>query len=214
MATDLPATTVLALLPAEGSTGITGTVGSANPPLRVPVPSGANPVIVTAPGTVSVVGSSPPLPSPLLSPLTPVVPVTSTGVTAQSLANTYAITILGIVQSVQAQGEAAIPVIIVQLLTTIVPNMVADVGMLEELSATDKKALIVQAIDLGIDQAFAQLAKNPAFKNDAASDVLLKNMLENGVPALFDVFVSIENDEMVVNATLKSCWGKFTSCFC
>jgi len=186
-------------------------------PTTTPVnlPGDTPPETTTSSPTGTVVIPSPnPVPIIPVLPLLPITPTIVRGITPESLATNYVTTILGIVQSVQSQGKEAIPIILLQMMTQIVPQMVSDVGVLKNLSAQDKKSLIVQAIDLAIDQAFLQLANNPLFKNEEQLDNLIKSLLQNAVPSMFDTFLSIENNEMVVNKTVRSFFAKIFPCCC
>jgi hypothetical protein len=132
-------------------------------------------------------------------------------ISAESLFAKYRDPLLSIIQSIKDQGMAGLTIITMQIATTIVPPMMADVGAVRTLSGSSKKQMIIDAVGLAIVEGFTQLNKEPQFANSQL-DEAVRDLLLKSVSPLIDTFVSIEDGNLVFNKRARSFFSCFPCC--
>ena len=125
--------------------------------------------------------------------------------TADDLYAKYQKTLLEIISTIQQDKEAAIPSIIAVIATEVIPAMMSDVGRIKNLSGTEKRDLILDAIELSIEKTFAELNKIPELAA-ASWDETLRDLLLTLVPPLIKLLISVENNEIKFNKKVTGCF--------
>jgi len=126
---------------------------------------------------------------------------------AKDLYANYQKEITDIVNQIVEKKALAIPFILGDLATEVVPQMMKDVGAITKLSGSDKKQLILDAVDLAIVDIFSELNEKTELKNESW-DEILRDILRKALPKIIDLLIKVEQDKLVFNKKL-SC----LSCF-
>lgn len=128
--------------------------------------------------------------------------------TAQTLYSKYSTTISDMIKTIQKKKEAAVPDIIATISTVILPSMMADLGDVKTLTGAEKKQLIINAIKLLVDNGFIELNKLPDIRA-ASWDETVHGYLNSLLPALVDLLINVENNNITFNKKDKEhcgCW--------
>lgn len=127
-------------------------------------------------------------------------------ITADILYSNYRASISEIVGLIKTQKEAAIPAIISEIATKIVPSMMTDVGRIKNLSGLEKRDLIIEAVDLALDKIFEELNKIPEFAKSTI-DETVHSYLDLLLPPMIKLLISVENNEIKFNKKISKCVG-------
>ncbi len=126
-------------------------------------------------------------------------------VKAQAIYNIYKDNIIRIISMIRTKKELAIPGIITELTTNIVPQMMSDVSKMKALSGIEKKTLVIEAIDYAIDDVFQKLNEIPELQ-EASWDEALHATIDTLLPPLIDLLISVENNDIKFNKKAFSCF--------
>lgn len=113
-----------------------------------------------------------------------------------------------IISVIETEKEAAIPTVITDITTKLLPEMAQAVGQIQGMNATDKRTLIIQAITTGINDSFQALEALPALAGESWID-LVRLILITLIGPILDNLLAVENGTLVINPSLCS-W--FTNC--
>ena len=128
--------------------------------------------------------------------------------TAEELYSKYETAINDVFNDVKTQQQSAIPQIVAVITTDIVPQMMKDVGQLKKLSGSEKRQLIIDSIELGIEKSFYELNKIPELKA-ASWDETLRNYLLVLIPPTIKLLIDVERKNITFNRKISGC---FTCC--
>lgn len=129
-------------------------------------------------------------------------------VNASELFEKYRTRLDGIIGQIKDKREAAVPAILAEITTQIIPAMMSDVGKIKSLSGTEKKQLIIDSVDLSITEIFKELNKIPELAA-ATWDETLRDLLLTLIGPLINLLISVENNEIKFNKKVSGC---FTCC--
>lgn len=107
-----------------------------------------------------------------------------------------------IISTILVQKEAAIPFIISEITTKLLPEIAQEIGQIKALDNEDKKHLLIQAITIGIDQTFEALDKLPEL-SQATWDNQLRAVILMLVGPILDNMIAVENGTIVLNSKAK-----------
>jgi len=126
--------------------------------------------------------------------------------TPNQLFDKYKAELLGIVGKIRDQQGAAIPAILAEIATQILPAMMGDVGRIKSLDGAGKKKLIVDSVDYAITETFLELNKIPELAA-ATWDETLRDYLLVLIPPLINLLVSVEGGDVKFNKKVASCFS-------
>lgn len=125
---------------------------------------------------------------------------------ANTLYQQYQQEFTNIISAIVNQGDVAIPYVIIQILTVLLPEIAQNIGQIQQLDADDKKTLLINVIELGIDQTFAQLDNLPQLP--VATWNLIRQIIIALIGPILDNLIAVQNGNLVINSTISS----FFSC--
>jgi hypothetical protein len=125
---------------------------------------------------------------------------------ANELYQKYEDEITKIFSLIKTDREAAIPRILAEITTIIVPEMMHDVGNLKSLSGAEKRQLIIGSIELSIKETFKQLNRFPDLAI-ATWDETLRNYLLVLIPPTIKILVDVEKKNITFNRKISGCFG-------
>lgn len=126
-------------------------------------------------------------------------------ITADSLYAKYQKTLNNIISSIRVDKELAIPRIIAVIATDVIPSMMIDVGKIKTLDGTEKRDLILDAVQIAIKKTFAELNKIPELAA-ASWDETLRDLLLTLVPPLIKLLIKVENKQIKFNKSVSGCF--------
>jgi len=129
-----------------------------------------------------------------------------TMVSAEELYENYGQSIFAIISLIKDQRAAAIPQIVAKITTEVLPNMMHDVGAMRELSGSEKRQLIIDAIKIALKEGFEELNKIPELAA-ATWDETLRDYLLVLIPPTIKLLVDVEKKNIMFNKKVKGCFG-------
>lgn len=121
---------------------------------------------------------------------------------AELLYDKYKTQINEIIGKIKDEKAKALPGIITEMTTQIVPSMMLDVGKLKNLTGKEKKQLIIDTIQLSITEAFKELNKIPELANESW-DESLRDLLITVIAPTIDLLIKVENGNLKFNPKIK-----------
>ena len=125
---------------------------------------------------------------------------------AKDLYKNYREDITRIILQITDLKGAAVPFILGDLATDVVPQMMIDVGAVKALSGDDKKKLIMDTLDLAIVEIFKELNEKTSLK-DETWDEVLRDVLKKALPKIIDLLIKVEKDKLVFNKKVSGCFS-------
>lgn len=122
--------------------------------------------------------------------------------TTQNLYDKYKDEFKGIISRILVEREAAIPYVISEILTVLLPKIVQDVFVIKNLDAYEKKLLLIEVIKKGIDDTFEELDKLPQL-SQATWDNHIRNIILTLSGPILDNLIAVENGELTLNGKVK-----------
>ena len=130
--------------------------------------------------------------------------------TPQELYHNYSTEIREIISTIQTLKGAGVALILSNLATRVVPQMMSDVGELVSLTGDEKKQLILDSLDFGVVEIFKELNENTSLK-DESWDEIVRDVLKQGLPRIIDLLITVEDNKIVFNKKVGKCL--FSCCF-
>lgn len=127
---------------------------------------------------------------------------------AELLYDKYKTQINEIIGKIKDEKAKALPSIITEITTEIVPSMMVDIGKVKNLTGKEKKQLIIDTIQLAITEAFKELNKIPELANESW-DEELRDLLVTLITPTIDLLIKVENGSLKFNPKIK----QFFCCF-
>lgn len=127
-------------------------------------------------------------------------------VTKDTLYNKYLDEFETIFGQVTKDKAAAIPFIIAEISTKMIPDLMTDVGKIKSMSGDDKKQLIIDTVEFAISKGFEELNKIPELA-ESSWDEMVRDILLKMAPRVIDLLISVEKDKIVFNKKVScGCW--------
>jgi len=136
-----------------------------------------------------------------------------TDITAESLFEKYKSDFQEIVDHIHADRGYATPYVIIKITTSIVPQMASDLGQTTSLKGSEKKQLIIDAVELAINEIFRELNELPELSKETWDDNL-KTLLLMLIGPTLDNLIAVEKGQLVFNKTITSGLSKIFRCSC
>jgi hypothetical protein len=115
-----------------------------------------------------------------------------------------------IITQVATQKEKAVPFVILEVTTLLVPNLMKTVGTFSFLQGSEKKRLVIETIKFTITKVFDELNK---FTNLSQEDwdEHVEQVLLLTVPALIENMLAVEKGKLKFSP--EKSWLRFFMCF-
>lgn len=125
---------------------------------------------------------------------------------AKDLYANYREDVTRIISQITELKGAGVAIILGDLATDIVPQMMIDVGKIKSLSGSEKKRLILDSLDLAIVEIFRELNEKTNLKNESWDEVL-RDLLQKTLPKIIDLLIKVEKDKLVFNKKISGCFS-------
>ena len=125
---------------------------------------------------------------------------------AEDFYKNYREDITRIISQIVEMKGAAVPFILGDLATDVVPHMMVDAGKIKSLSGEDKKKLILDTLELGITEIFKELNEKTSLK-DESWDEVLRDVIKKALPKIIDLLIKVEKDKLVFNKKISGCFS-------
>jgi hypothetical protein len=87
------------------------------------------------------------------------------------------------------------PAFIAQVMSTILPQIMADVGTLSNMTGDQKKQMVIDITTAGLNAAFTQLGSHVNMSSDQWNNDV-KSYIDPLITQLIDTFVSVNNGQI------------------
>ena len=121
-------------------------------------------------------------------------------INARELFELYERQFKNIINRIRDDKERAIPYIVIKVTTQIVPSMAQTLGDINTLTGTQKKQMIIDAVELAIDETFKELNELPELASVTWDDDLKELLLTLIGPVLTNL-IDVEKGQLVFNTT-------------
>lgn len=110
---------------------------------------------------------------------------------------------------ITSEKENALPFIINEIITLIIPSLMTDVGQIENMSGEDKKILVTDTVIKLMDITFDAIDKK--LKSDIKWDNYLHATIKYTLPTIIDILIGVENGKIVFNKKPVSRFNRIKS---